>query len=80
MFFYFVVKNDPLDDSLTRRTFKKCWSGVHEDTRTNCVAVCKDTKGTEFLTQTQIPISLQPGGVNLLLFKLRLFDLTKFIV
>ena len=38
-------------------------------------------KGIEFLPQTQnvsIPISLQPDGVNLKYFKLKLFDLTKF--
>jgi len=40
-------------------------------------------KGNEFLPQTLIfiiPISLQPEGVNLLYFKLSLFDLTEFIV
>ena len=39
-------------------------------------------KGTVFDTNSnfQIPLSLQPGGVNLRYFKLALFDPTEFIV
>ena len=56
---------------------------------TVCLFVClysiivQTAKGIEFLPQAQIfliPLSLQLDGVNLLYFKLRLFNLTEFIV
>ena len=42
--------------------------------------VCELGKGIESLPQTQIFQSIQAYGVNLWNFKLRLVDLTKFIV
>jgi len=37
-------------------------------------------KGIESLPQTHMFLSLQPNGVNLWYFKLRLFDRTNFVV
>ena len=55
---------------------KKFFLGIKKSNK----HVILKSKEIEFLPQTQITISLQPDGVNRWYFKIRLFDLTEFIV
>ena len=60
----------------TLNTFRYCSNVVF---LLHCFLVITVYKGIEFLPQT-IPISLQPDGANLWYFKLRILDLTEFMV